>query len=270
MADSDDNKPSGSGGGEAAITHVTIKAPEFIDTNPSAYFTILESQFMLKRITATDTKFYNVISSLPPEVVGRLSPEVLSSANYETLKETVVSLYEKTKPEILNKLMKNHSISGRPSLYLNEMLNLAGRIQLGDQVVRHQFIQALPPTISPIIASQKNLSLKQLGELADDLLPFLSQQVNTVSARQQYRPPPQNHLSHGRPSRRDQESAGDAIPYGVRPYSRSQRPLVCRAHIYFGTKAKYCKKWCQWPQKQGCTMMPNSRSSSPAPSQSSN
>ena len=44
--------------------------------------------------------------------------------------------------------MKYHSISGRPSLYLNEMITLADRTEIGEQVVRHQFIQALPPTIS--------------------------------------------------------------------------------------------------------------------------
>ena len=254
--------------GEAA--HVTVKAPEFIDTNPSAYFSILEAQFMLKNVSQSTTKFYNVISSLPPDVVGRLPPEVLDSASYDMLKETVISTYEKTKPEILSKLMRNHSISGRPSIYLNEMLTLASKIQLGDQVVRHQFIQALPPTISPIIASQKNLSLKQLGELADDLLPFMNnQQVNVVNTQQQHHRQSRAHSPfNNRPSRNFVDRATNDIPIGIRPYSANQRPVICRSHLYFGPKAKNCKQWCRWPQKQGLSMLPNSRSSSPAPSNS--
>ena len=175
------NQPGPSGAGAAAggsreqsVTHVTVKAPEFIETNPSAYFSIFEAQFMLKNITLSSTKFYNVLSALPQDVVGKLPAAVLTSANYDRLKESVQSIYEKTKPEILNKLMKNHHISGRPSIYLNEMLVLADKIQLGEQVVRHQFIQALPSSISPIIASQKDLTLQQLGELADELLPYLN------------------------------------------------------------------------------------------------
>lgn len=265
MADDEEQNPPGNNN----VAHVAIKAPEFMDANPSAYFSILEAQFMLKNVSVSSTKFYNVISSLPPEVVGRLTPDVLASADYDLLKDTVVSIYEKTKPEILNKLMRNHSISGRPSLYLNEMLTLAGKIQLGEQVVRHQFIQALPSTISPIIASQNNLSLKQLGQLADDLLPFMNNhQVNAVSNAPNYQ---HRSESSNRPSRSGYEARIDGnIPLGVRPYNSNQRPLVCRAHIYFGNKAKYCKKWCKWPQKQNCTMLPNSRSSSPAPSQSLN
>lgn len=214
MADDNNDPPP------PAITHVSVKAPAFIDTNPSAYFCIFEAQFMLKNITISSTKFYNVLSAL---------------------------------------LMKNHHISGRPSIYLNEMLVLADKIQLGDQVIRHQFIQALPSSISPIIASQKDLTLQQLGELADELLPYFnSQTVNAVQPSQQY----QKAASADRPSNSNTDQKSE-IPIGLRPFNSKQRPVICRAHIYYGENARTCRNWCKYPSKQGCKIQPNSRTSSP-------
>ena len=195
------------------IAHATIKPPKFLDTNPSAYFCIFEAQFNLKNITSSATKFYNVVAALPSEVVGRLSPAVIATASYEELKAAVVNIYEKTKPEILNNLMKQRSLSGRPSLYLNEMLTLAEKIQLGEDIVRHQFIQALPSTISPIIASQKGLNLLQLGELADELLPYFnSQSASTVK---------------GEVSSQHQAAVSNAYPYE----KSSKDDMVTDAHV---------------------------------------
>ena len=275
------------------VSHVTIKAPAFIDTNPSAYFSIIEAQFHLKNITMSSTKFYNVISSMPPDVVGRLSPTILAAADYDSLKDAVKSIYEKTKPEILNKLMKDHSISGRPSLYLNEMVTLAGKIELGDDIVRHKFIRALPPSISAIIASQKALNLTQLGELADELMPHFNQQTANAVQSDQFLPPPttnavqnnshfqsysykgpstnsgRQYYSHCNNKRRDTYSNNNSdqmssLPPGMRPYSANQRPVVCRAHLYYGPKARTCKPWCRWPSKDGCNILPNSRPASPS------
>ena len=56
------------------------------------------------------------------------------------------------------------------------------------------------------------------------------------------------------------------MPRGVKPFKSNQRPKVCRSHIYFGNSAKFCKPWCQWPDKDAnIKVQPNSRSSSPTP-----
>ena len=54
--------------------------------------------------------------------------------------------------------MSATTISGRPSAYLHEKLSVAKRIGIGDDIVRHKFMQVLPSTISPVIASQKDLN----------------------------------------------------------------------------------------------------------------
>ena len=235
---------------------MVIKPPEFTDTNPNAFFCIIEARFELKNVTVSSTKFFNVLAALPAEVVSRLP------VSYDSLKQVFISLYDKSKPELLNRLMKNHSISGRPSLYLNEMITLADRTEIGE-VVRHQFIQALPPSISPVIASQKDLSLSQLGLLADELLPYFNS--NTVNAVQPFR---NFNMTNKDPSKtsynRVPGTSNSSLPLNIRPFSPDQRPRICRAHIYFGQTGRTCKEWCKWPDKRNCSILPRSRPTSPA------
>ena len=137
-------------------------------------------------------------------------------------------MYEKTKPELLDRLMKTTTISGRPSVYLQEMINTASRIGVTDDIIRHKFLQALPSTISPVIASQKELNLSQLGNLADELLPYFSQ--SPVMAAPQQKPRHSNVPS-------TEKTDSNPTHFGVRPFNKDQRPKVCRAHIYFADRA---------------------------------
>jgi len=57
--------------------------------------------------------------------------------------------------------------------------------------------------------------------------------------------------------------------FAPRPYYEGQRPRVCNSHIYFGSRAKHCRPWCEWPDKPSHIMHDNektprqSRASSP-------
>ena len=258
---------------------VTITPPDFMETSVPSWFEKLEAQFHLRNITAEKTMFYSVIATLPSDVMSKL-PRAITSAsqsNYDILKDAVINMYEKTKPELLDRLMRTTSISGRPSAYLREMISTAERIGVTDDIIRHKFLQALPPTISPVIASQKDLSLIQLGNLADELLPYFSrstvmavqpphvqvQPTATTIPQPQVHPSPQNfpgNTNHGNYNQ-------SLIPIGVRSFNRNQRPKVCRAHVYFAENARTCKPWCKWPNRANCKMLPNSRPASPAPSE---
>ena len=163
-------------------------------------------------------------------------------------------MYEKTKPELLDKLMKSCSISGRPSLYLQELTSIGNRIGVGEDLIRHKFIQSLPSSVSMVVASQEEIGLVQLGKLADKLMPLLGQ--STVLSV-----PGTHNAAHTAKSPHDQKTS---LPIGLRPYNDKQRQRVCRAHIYFADSAKYCKPWCRWPGKKGCKIHPSSRNASPS------
>ena len=241
---------------------VSIKAPPFMENAVPSWFVIIEAQFKVRRISEESTKFYHALSALPPNVVASLPLDSINNEKYSQLKDEVVAHFENSKPELFNKLITSTQVAGRPSQYLRELRSIAQKVGVGDELPRHRFIQSLPSSIAPVLASQKDLSLDQLGRLADELQPLsLQNQSFLATAEEKIIPKPANVQ---RPAR----SNSPAIPIGVRPFGNSQRPLVCRAHIYFADRARTCKPWCKWPNKRNnnLQMQPSSRPSSPTPS----
>lgn len=77
--------------------------------------------------------------------------------DYGKLKEVVVTLHEKSKPEILDELMSFSTLTGRPSVYLNELISLTTKIVVSSEIIRHEFIQAMPINIRPDLEVQMDL-----------------------------------------------------------------------------------------------------------------
>ena len=119
---------------------------------------------------------------MPPDIVAKLSPSILTAQKYDELKEAVQSSYEKTKPELFSKLISETKMTGRPSAYLHELLAIANKVGVGDDLVRHRFKQSLLSTIAPVVAAQQELSLQQIGKLADELMPLVK--TNSYSVNQ--------------------------------------------------------------------------------------
>lgn len=262
------------------VEHVSVKAPEFIETAPRAWFSILEAQFELRAISKSSTKYFNALSSLPASVVARIPPSIFESQCYDTLKNSIVSSHEKSKPELFEKMLSKATYSGRPSAYLQEICSISQKLNIGDDLIRHKFIQSLPSPISAVIAAQGALDLDALGKLADNLVPYFSD--STVNAVQRQQPPSvpntgySDHNSRHSPNRARSRSpsSNNHIPFGLRPFNENQRPKICRGHIYFGDTARSCKPWCHWPDKSNVNILPasrpSSRSSSPVNNYSTN
>jgi hypothetical protein len=243
---------------------VAIKAPIFTERAPTAWFRILEAQFHLAGVGRNETKFYHALASLPPDLVSHLSTNILNNADYDDLKAAVCEHHESTKPELLDRFLSTTPMTGRPSHYLAEMRKLASQIGANDDLIRHKFQQVLPPLISPILMTQKNASLDNLGKLADELMTLnpVYDRVSSVSHV--------DRISRGKIQMNNPRQAGSptskSTSFNLTPFSNNQRPKVCRWHIFFGGGAKKCRPWCQWPNKQQCSVV-DSRASSPAPSE---
>ena len=133
------------------------------------------------------------------------------------------------------------------------MLSIAKRISIGEEIVIHKFLLALPATISPVIASQKELSPTQLGKLSDELMPLLNN-INATAFTAQHRT-------------QKTEKSKDNI---VLPFFPEQKAKICRAHLYFAEQARTCKPWCRWPKKQNTKILPSSCPPTPTPTDSEN
>ena len=252
---------------------VSIRCPQFSENNPNNWFRALEAQFTLKGITVSSTRYLHALSNLPTEVLDSLPDEILDSNDYRQLKEAVNGFYTKTKAELFERLISTTPMVGRPSAYLRTLQQIASKVGGNEDLVRHKFMQSLPPVIATALASQRSLSLTEIGSMADELSPLVNQaQVNQVtpppqqnSYQYQYNRQASSYNQRSQTPRHQQQG----IPIGLRPFNSSQRPKICRAHLYFAERARTCKPWCKFPRKSGCSILPSSRASSPARSTTS-
>ena len=244
--------------GSTAATPVLfteIKVPAFMETSPAAWFAIIESQFHLRGIKLESTKFHHALSALKVDVVASLPPTVLTNHVYSELKTEVLQLYEHTKPELFEQLISSTHLHGRPSAYLTEITQIARKVGVAEDLVRHKFLQSVPSNIAPVLATQKDLILPQLGRLADELVPFKTNAPFGASANVSA-----SAVNFNQAQTKNKNSAHGEdyknLSRAVRPFSANQRPKVCRAHIYFGDKCESCRPWCKWPDKSKCKVYP--------------
>ena len=92
-------------------------------------------------------------------MVQRLSATVLDSRDYDTLKASVLAFVEKSRPELFESILNGEILTGRPSTCLATLRRTAQKVGVGDDFVRHRFLQSLPSTIAPVLASQPTLTL---------------------------------------------------------------------------------------------------------------
>ena len=276
------------------VHHVSVKPPPFMESAVPGWFAIMDAQFHIAKITSAQTKFYHVLSSLPPETISHIPQDVLEQKDFKVLQETVTDMYEKTKPELFERLISKTRLTGRPSHFLSELREMGDKAGVGDELIRHKFLQSLPSGIAAALGSHREMSLSQLGKLADELVPLVQgtfAAVNVAPAEgdlsqavvNPYQPQFQQSVSHPVPchltSHQPQQYGQDrrrGLPpprgfsaprmnTGLMPFHEGQRPRVCRAHLYYGARARWCKPWCVWPTKgTDLRMQPSSRSASPA------
>lgn len=254
--------------GATQVQHIQLKAPQFCESALNGWFTIFEGQFSMHNIRLETTKFYHVLTSLPATTVDKLPTSVLQSKNYAELKASILSFYEDTKAETFEKFIQSTPLTGRPSLYLQEMTRAADKVGVSHDLVRHKFTQALPNSLSAVLATQKEIPLPQLGKLADEIMPLINREnaadtatCHAVQQNRQYSPPQNNFPNKKSPHINNRENNGSI---GLRPFYSGQRQKICRAHLFFGQEARTCKPWCRWPTKnRNLVMQPNSRPVSP-------
>ena len=119
----------------------------------------------------------------------------------------------------------------------------------------------LPPHVSTIVATQKATPLPDLCELADELMALNIGHVSTIAKK--YRP--QEFNEHRNRSSNYSPKKNNS-PNTLTPFNKDQRPKICRWHIFFGATARKCKNWCQWPNKQNCSIS-DTRPTSPTSSE---
>ena len=277
------------------VNHVAVKPPLFDEGSVSRWFSILESQFAIARITQSQTKFHHVLSNIPMTILNQIPEVVITGQSYDQIKAATIALFDKSKPEIFDALMaKNRVLCTKPSVFLVELRKLATQLQVTDDFLKVKFITSLPPSIRPSIVSHESESLEAIAKIADTLIAYQNssngspstsvsaidsnfRNVNMNHSRnnKQYNssynnPTHHNHVNshpeHNVQARGNINLSDSNIPLPIRSFHRNQKPKVCRFHLYYGSKAKYCKPWCMNSTSTSVMLpnsLPSSRSNSP-------
>ena len=269
--------------------HVAVKPPPFTGNSVRRWFTVLEAQFTLARITNDATKCTHVFSCIPVEVLDKLTDDVISENNYAALKDNIINLYTKPQPQQFNELLHCTVLATKPTLYLQQLRSHAASFNLPDNYLKIQFINAMPPAIKANLVTHPG-SLDDIAKVADTLMaynysnppdypyapkmPAMSvNDHNSFHVRandqpsHQYRTNSRSSSSYQNYSNPKQFDYSDiSIPHNIRAFNEKQRPNVCRYHIYYGKQAKRCKRWCLLNNPNITTLpdsRPPSRSASP-------
>jgi len=251
-----------------ATAAISIRPPPFSFNKTKAYFTILEAQFTTAGITADATKCRHLISNLPIDVVDTLSDEDLASTNYEALKQKIISMHSKSTPQVFNELLQLPSqLNTKPSLFLQQLRSRGSQLNLTDDFIKIYFLSSMPDNIKSSLITH-NGSLEELALLADSLIeyscqsrspytyqPNISQlgRFNNVTSDRQdnvrYTPARQDssrytHNHQIQASLFNNNYAAMSVPHNIRAFHASQRPQICRFHLWYGRSARKCKPWC--------------------------
>ena len=79
--------------GQVSVTILSIKLPTFWTDSPEVWFLQAESQFAIKNVTTSLTKFYHCIAALPQDDVTRLIDLVRRTEPYAALRSLLVQMY---------------------------------------------------------------------------------------------------------------------------------------------------------------------------------
>ena len=233
----------------APVQRVAIKVPPFYRRNTSAWFKTLESQFKLARITSEETRFHYLVANLPEDIAALLLTES-TQEHYSDLKAEVISAVEKTKQEKINDLFDITDIGDdKPSIFLRKLITKMENcnITATNDELTQRLLRCLPASVSTPLRAFQDLSPHRIAAIADSML------INTVPT-----PPPampsaslhQVKSSFVHHCDSDQNSSGRPNR-GLQPFHEGQRPKICRAHIFYGSNARSCRPWCQFPSGSG-------------------
>ena len=240
--------------------------PVFQPELSEVFLELLEAQFEINNITNDRQKYLVAITCLPPETLTCIPPEVRQEKKFEALKDAIKNLYTKSLTENFDQLLNQAHGHDIPSQYLRKIRHLAEKCGATEELVRYKFLQSLPPEIRAPLTLAKTMSLEEVGKLADELMPIISakQILNTVATTRQ-----SNRQTSLTSQSATYNMADQAIPISIRAYKPNQRTKVCRAHLYYGNEARQCKRWCIL-NRQGLSIMPDSRPGTPTTNQQEN
>lgn len=254
-----------------SCSRVAIRLPAFWLDKPRLWFIQAESQFTLSNIVNEVTKFHHVVSQLDQRTAFEVEDVIANPPPlnpYSFLRDKIIERLSASEEQRVRQLISAEELGDRkPSQFLRHLRSLAGTTIVQDNFLRQLWLPRLPPNVQAILASQAELTLDKLAELADKIMEItpctptfsvntafhgkntenellksiaeLQKQVAELSAsywrQHRYRSRNSNHSITNREESDTRKNA-------------NQKEGLCWYHYKFNQKAKKCNKPCTWSE----------------------
>jgi len=224
--------------------HIQVKIPNYFP-NPINWFTQVDAAFEISNIRNSKTKYFHLLTSLPPDILEMVSYELNPHASepYENLKQAILSKTSMSVTQAIDRLINSKMDSyKRPSQILAELTQCFKIMQPGENpetsnLLRHRFMQSVSINIRHHLVQYQTKSLDEIAKLADYHHEIESQSINSMiknsvenpNSLQEITPEDLNAIK----ARRNHNN--DNI---VRTW--------CFYHRKFGKYALKCQQPCSW------------------------
>lgn len=263
----------------STISRLAVRLPPFWPHNPVLWFAQVEASFSYAGITADNTKFSLVVSQLDQRYASEVQDIITTPPAenaYERLKTELIRRIAASEEDRIRQVLTQEEIGDRkPSQYLRHLRSKVDTGTVPDNLLRTIWSNRLPPQVKAIIATQSNMSLDAVAELADRIQDAIApcSQVSTVNiptsvtsitpavSRAEYDAlaakvdllcsQMATLLSRGNTSRRRDRSRQRSQSRSTSHSASDSRSTVCWYHRRYGDDAKKCTSPCTYPNVQG-------------------
>lgn len=157
-----------------AVHRVAVKLPPFWSDKPSLWFAQADSQFTLSDITNEVTKFHYVVSQLDARIALEIEDVITNPPPvnpYTFLRTKLIARLSASEEQRVRQLISEEELGDRkPSQFLRHLRSLAGTTVVQDNLLRQLWLQRISSNVRAILATQSELPLDNLAELADKIV----------------------------------------------------------------------------------------------------
>lgn len=171
--------------GTAETFRVGVRVPPFNPDDPTLWFAQIEGQFVLSNILRDETKYYYVLAQLEPQYSSEVRDLIVTppdTGKYAKLKAELIKRLSASQERKTKQLLMHEELGDRkPSQFLRHLQQLAGPNAPND-FIRTIWANRLPTNLQTILASQVNMEIEDVAELADrinDIAPAANQVAST-------------------------------------------------------------------------------------------
>ncbi|XP_035232910.1 uncharacterized protein LOC118204722 [Stegodyphus dumicola] len=171
MSEGDESKQAETNGTSATFAKISIKIPSFWKPDPKIWFLQAEAQFRNAGITADQTKYDYVVSSIETVTLSQIS-DILTkppdNGKYPAIKKRLIEIFADSETQKTRKLMTELELGDKkPSQLLCEMRNLAAE-KVPDEFLKTLWMQRLSLDTRSILSVSSD-DLSKLSTMADKI-----------------------------------------------------------------------------------------------------